>query len=380
VAKPKPILSRAASVAAFWRVHLRTAQRWLAEPGRAASPPTPPLAAIDDPAAMLAWFAALPSASQAKSTPTFRARIDAFRIALDRGQPLPRVDGAPSTPTHPSGAFPSSTPAATPSSPDTDYATFLHDRAAATAAPGSTARTTGPLEKLKLQRDYALHQIELGNRRRDPALVKDATDTLKRLHDAIYDEETLNARLGRDLGDIIPRADYERQLKALAFWLVRTVDDAKATLAPRLAAASATGPLFRQEVDAILEPVLLTTRVLDPLRRSADLPPGTGAALPPWALNALRTALASCLEDANPEQAKRVEGLAPSQISNPPISVSQISNPQISDSEKRVTEALSAPPPEASAAPSVSGRDGPKPAGEATASHSPLGSVPAQTA
>jgi hypothetical protein len=35
-------------------------------------------------------------------------------------------------------------------------------------------------------------------------------------------------RLGREIGDIIPRADYERQLRALAYWLVRCVDDAKA--------------------------------------------------------------------------------------------------------------------------------------------------------
>jgi hypothetical protein len=336
---------------------------------KAHRPPAP----VDSVDAMIAWFVALPSARQTKLSPGLRRRITALRMERDRA-----ATSASHSPSSPSSAPPPLP--GTPGTPAADpyWSAFQRERATrGTTAPASAEDS---LTRTRLLRDYAQFKLEAAQSANDLAAASDAAALFKLNSDIIHDEELRAQKLGREIGDIIPRADYERQLRALAYWLVRTVDDAKATLAPRLAAASATGPLFRQEVDAILEPVLLTTRVLDPLRRSADLPPGTGAALPPWALNALRTALASCLEDANPEQAKRVEGLAPSQISNPPISVSQISNPQISDSEKRVTEALSAPPPEASAAPSVSGRDGPKPAGEATASHSPLGSVPAQTA
>lgn len=319
---------------------------------KAHRPPAP----VDSVDAMIAWFVALPSARQTKLSPGLRRRITALRMERDRA-----ATSASHSPSSPSSA---PTAPGTPSAPPADpyWSAFQRERTSrGTTAPASAEDS---LTRTRLLRDYAQFKLEAAQSANDLAAASDAAALFKLNSDIIHDEELRAQKLGREIGDIIPRADYERQLRALAYWLVRTVDAAKATLAPRLAAASATGPLFRQEVDAILEPVLLTTRVLDPLRRSADLPPGTGAALPPWALNALRTALASCLEDANPEP---VEGLAPSPISDSGIGV-------------RVTEALSAPPPEAMVAPSVSGRDGPKPAGEATASHSPLGSVPAQTA
>jgi hypothetical protein len=318
---------------------------------KAHRPPAP----VDSVDAMIAWFVALPSARQTKLSPGLRRRITALRMERDRGATYASSShsGHPTT----TGTPPPPPGAAPPADPY--WSAFQRERTSRGATAPASAEDS--LTRTRLLRDYAQFKLEAAQSANDLAAASDAAALFKLNSDIIHDEELRAQKLGREIGDIIPRADYERQLRALAYWLVRTVDDAKAALAPRLAAASATGPLFRQEVDAILEPVLLTTRVLDPLRRSADLPPGTGAALPPWALNALRTALAAALEDP---------AAIPSQISNPPIS----------DSEKRVTEALSAPPAEASAAPSVSGRDIPKPAGEATASHSPLGSVPAQTA
>ncbi|MES2694494.1 MAG: hypothetical protein V4773_13545 [Verrucomicrobiota bacterium] len=333
--------------ASFWRVTPRTIRRYLA-----ANPPVP----VDDVDAMVAWYCSLPSAKQTKLAPTFRARITEFRM---HRQGAPAAPGSPTAASDGTHAAPRSAPPADPY-----WSAFQRERTSrGTTAPASAEDS---LTRTRLLRDYAQFKLEAAQSANDLAAASDAAALFKLNSDIIHDEELRAQKLGREIGDIIPRADYERQLRALAYWLVRTVDDAKAALAPRLAAASATGPLFRQEVDAILEPVLLTTRVLDPLRRSADLPPGTGAALPPWALNALRTALASCLEEANPEQA----------------SSASASNGFASDSGigVRVTEALSAPPPQASAATSVSGRDIPKPAGEAIASHSHAGSVPAQTA
>jgi len=266
--------------AAFWRVDLRTIQRWVAR--------TPPLP-VDDPAAMLAWVASQPSVIQAKLSPSFRRRIDELRLDAARISPrtpkaAPQTAGAPA-------------PLAAPDDPD--RAAFLAARAAAAtpSAAGTPAPNTTYLRDLIQERDFAIFKLQRANTTNNLPVIKDTTEAITRLSGVIHDEELRAQRLGREIGDIIPRADYERQLRAIAYWLVRCVDDAKAALAPRLASASATGPLFRQEVDALLEPVLLTTRVLEPLRRAADLPAGTGAALPPWALTAMRAALAAALED-----------------------------------------------------------------------------------
>jgi len=265
--------------AAFWRVDLRTVQRWLSR--------TPPLP-VDDPAAMIAWVAAQPSVTQAKLSPAFRRRIAELRLEAARSPSNAAVVGAAPA----SGAIKS--PLVMPEDPD--RAAFLAARQKADSSQTAQSNDTGYLAALKFERDFAIFKLQRANATNDLPVIKDVTEAITRLSGVIHDEELRAQRLGREIGDIIPRADYERQLKAIAYWLVRTVDDAKAALAPRLAAASATGPLFRQEVDAILEPVLLTTRVLDPLRRSADLPPGTGAALPTWALAALRAALAAAIE------------------------------------------------------------------------------------
>lgn len=269
--------------AAFWRVDLRTIQRWVAR--------TPPLP-VDDPAAMLAWVASQSSATQSKLSPAFRRRIDELRLDAARtSSAVPAI-----APSAASAALPVPLAQADP-----DREAFLAARATAPSAPGGgTGVTPGGatfLRDLIQERDFAIFKLQRANSTNNLPVIKDTTEAITRLSGVIHDEELRAQKLGREIGDIIPRADYERQLRALAWWLVRCVDDTKAALAPRLAAASASGPLYRQEVDAILEPVLLTTRVLEPLRRSVDLAPGTGAALPPWALTALRSALAAALED-----------------------------------------------------------------------------------
>lgn len=290
--------------AAFWRVDLRTIQRWLAR--------TPPLP-VDDPAAMLAWVASQSSIIQAKLSPAFRRRIDELRLEAERAAlRAPATAAPPSLPSTStsSSVSPGFSPAAPPGAPaaasssglaiqDPDRAAFLAARQEAAAAPGAEGRShdAAYLAALKLERDFAIFKLQRANAANNLPVIKDTTEAITRLSGVIHDEELRAQRLGREIGDIIPRADYQRQIKAIAYWLVRCVDHAKATLAPRLAAASATGPLFRQEVDAILEPVLLTAFVLEPLRRAADLPAGTGAALPPWALTTLRTAHAAVLED-----------------------------------------------------------------------------------
>lgn len=249
---------------------------------------------------MLEWMRSLPSASQAKLTRSFRARCDLFRLAIERGQPLPiPTDSGVRAPAASAPQTPN--PAGSAGAVDPDWLAFQREHTdRQQQQPGGQGALGVDLASLKLRCAYADYKIGLAQQRGDHPSVREWTETLRYLSGVVHDEELRAQKLGREIGDIIPRADYERQLMALVYWLVRCVDDAKAALAPRLAAASATGPLYRQEVDAILEPVLLTTRVLEPLRRATELPAGTGAALPPWALTAMRTALAAALEDPAP--------------------------------------------------------------------------------
>lgn len=290
--KRKTTNTRAADVASFWCVHLRTAQRWLAEPGRAKSPPTPPLAALEDPQAMVAWFCRLPSASQSKSTATFRARIDAFRIALERGQPIEKPPGRSSETESPADP-------ATPRNPsftDPDYEAFLAERAAraATKGPGDgPAHRT--LDSLKLRFDFADYKIGLAQSRGLHAEVREWTDTAARLAGVIHDEELRADKLGRELGDTLPRVEVERILRALPFWTLRAIDDLLATLCPAIAARSAS-PLFPEEVRQLIEPHLISAHLLAPYVRASQVNAGT--ALPTWAVAALRSSLAATLEDA----------------------------------------------------------------------------------
>lgn len=312
-----PSASRAATLARFWCVHLRTAQKWLAAPaGAAASATTPPVAALDDPARMLAWFRGLPSASQSKFTRPFRARLDAFRIALERGDILPTPTtpapsspasasphalhghahplpspppGAPLSPSlHPHPPPPSSSPISDP-----DWTAFLSTphgaRLHAAAATGAT------LDTLRLRYAYADHKLGLAQQRGDHPSVREWTDTAGRLAGIIHDEETRAARLGRDLGDLLPRTDAERLARALGYWLLQSADHLRRTLTPALSAAAAAGPLAPADFDRHLDPALLRALILEPLARAATVNAGT--TLPPWFIAALRESTAATLED-----------------------------------------------------------------------------------
>lgn len=264
--------------AAFWRVSRRTMQKWLAgdspAPGRAAVP-------VDDISAMLRWVAALPTRSRRKLTRAFVRRVDELRLAAERAA---------------ASAPPGTAPHAAPDAlSDPDYAAFLAERAARTAAGASAAAETTRLSELRVQVDYSLYQIRLANLRRDPALLKDATETFNRLSGVLHDEELRAQRLGREVGDILPRPEAERLARALMYWLLRGADDLLADICPRLAAASSSGPLYREEVRAIVEPATLAARVLTPFERASRIT--AGHCLPAWLVAAMREAASATLDD-----------------------------------------------------------------------------------
>jgi hypothetical protein len=259
---------------AFWCVSPRTMQKWIAE--------KVPVDSVEE---MLRWVAALPSRSQSKLTKSFRRRVDELRMELERKTGQPFVS-------------------------DPDYIAFLAARSGAPAAAESTR-----LSQLKLQVDFALHQIALANSRRDPALLKDATDTYNRLSGVLHDEELRAQRLNREIGDTIPRAEAERIASAIGYWLVRSADELQSSLAKRIAEASST-PLFREEVRAMIESEVLSSRVLHPLARAAEVK--SDSALPRWFIAALRSSVAATIEDG-PAHFDRVADPAPAHRAAPPL-------------------------------------------------------------
>ncbi len=351
---PSPPVSAAKTAASRWHVDLRTAQRWLARRGQH----TPPPGALESDDAMVGWVASLPSAIQAKLAPRFRARITALRIARERAH-------GPHAASHASAPPPTGAPAAF--GVDPDYAAF---QAARLAAPDVAAHDQSHIAALKHQRAFALYKLERAHSRNDPGAVKDATESIRHFSSVIFDEETLAQRLGREVGDILPRPEAERLARALAYWLLRSTDDLLADVCPRLAAASSSGPLFREEVRQIIEPAALSHRVLAPFARAAQL--NAGHTLPAWLIATLREAMASTLEDG----AALFAALYETPLIKPP-SPSPSSPPILP-----VTEALRGPPPSAPLVPLVTSvpSPNPEPPGAATASHSNAGSVSAQTA
>lgn len=256
--------------AKFWGVSVRVMQKMLT-----ARPPWP----VDDVPAMLRRVASMPAASQRKLTKSFRRRVDEIRVA--QAQNPSGAPGAATTPGH----------IPTDSLADPDYAEFLRTHAQTPSRDGDI------LAALKTRRAFAAYKLELAQSRGDLAAVKDATEQLRYISGVIYDEETLAQKLGREIGDQLPRAEVERLARALAYWSLRCTDEILVATCKPLADASASGPLFPEEVRTLLEPVLLSARVFTPLVRALKSP--TALALPAWLVDAHRAALADVIEDAD---------------------------------------------------------------------------------
>jgi hypothetical protein len=300
----------AATVAKFWAVHLRTAQKWLAS-----SPPVP----VSDTPALLAWFASFPSASQNKFARGFRRRVAELRIYAERhpGAPLPSLSvpespaeiraassaaaphaqppGAGSSlppPLGPSISSDATTPLpavpglptlAAPSPLDPDYAAFLCSH------PAPPPDASNVIPSLRHRRAFADYKLGLAQSRGDLSGVKDATDALKLISSVLYDEETLSSRLGREAGEMLPRPAAEALIAALAYWSLRAVDGHLDHLSRRLINLS-----FPEEARAVLEPELLSSRFLVPFARSAAH--AARNSLPSWALAKLRDTTDDYLE------------------------------------------------------------------------------------
>lgn len=239
---------------------------------RAAEVPAP----LHDCAATVGWFSRLSYERQNKMTPAFRGRIAEIRAQLGIVD-VPPVAGV----TPPAGVS------------QDEFAKFKAERRA------SASKDTDALAELKSLRDFALHKIAQATVAGDQPAVNAATKLMVHFSSVIHDEEIRAQRLGREAGDLIPAETFEAIVRAIPFWLMRGVDDLQSEIIPKIVAASGHGELGHEQLRKLIEPALLSARVLVPFVRSSQVV--TGVSIPKRILDAMKSGLDDTIEDGAAE-------------------------------------------------------------------------------
>lgn len=255
------------ALANYWQLTARTLSRM-----RAAENPAP----LHDAEATVHWFAGLTFERQNRMTPAFRARVKEIREKY--------------------GIVPQTKIASAAGVSSDEFAKFKAARAA------SGTKDTDALSELKSLRDFALHKIALATVAGDQAEVNSATKLMVHFSSVIHDEEIRAQRLGREAGDLIPAETFEAIVRAIPFWLVRGVDDIQAELIPKLVAESGRGELGHEQVRKIMEPVLLSKRMVEPFVRSAQVV--TGVSIPKRIIEAMKAGMEDTIENGAEEFAR----------------------------------------------------------------------------
>jgi hypothetical protein len=216
---------------------------------------------VDDTGRMVQWYAAQPLATQNKLTPEFRRRVTEIRLDAEGGRP----------------GF------------DPEWEDF--EKAYSANKPGDKTE----LDELKKLAAFYRHKQLRCSQRNDYAGAAAALNQLKPLSDLIHDMELRTQKLGRDLGDLVPRKTLEGPARVMGYHLLRCADAAIAELVKALTVAGE--PLASTEIAARIEPILLNALVLQPIVRASN---GTNDAAPPaWLVSALRAGAADALEEIN---------------------------------------------------------------------------------
>lgn len=239
--------------AEYWRVSVRVAQQWIAKG-----------VPVDDDAKMADWFAGLPAAKQARLTPQFRQRIAELQTEHDAG--ARRLAEA-------------------------ELAEFN-----STYKPGDVQEKSA-LADLKRQFAFFLFKQQKCAERGDKAGTAEAMTQVAQLSGVIHDMELRAQKLGKDLGDLVPRKTLEAPARHLGYHLLRCADAVCAEIVGALTRRDPSGPpLVAEEIRAAVEPILLNAYILQPLVRAShgDNP----AAPPPWLVAAMRAGAAEVLESA----------------------------------------------------------------------------------
>lgn len=217
---------------------------------------------VDDVEKMVDWFAGLPAAKQAKLTPAFRRRI--AEIQIEHDAEAARLAAA-------------------------ELREFE-----AGYTPG-TEQEKSALADLKRQFAFFLFKQQKCAARGDKAGTAEAMTQVKELSSVIHDMELRAQKLGRDLGDLVPRSDLETVARHIGYHLLRCADAVIGEITAKLTLGDlGAARLGAEEIHARIEPVLLNAYILQPIERAShgDNP----AAPPPWLVAALRAGVAEVLE------------------------------------------------------------------------------------
>jgi hypothetical protein len=235
----------------FWGVSVRVMQLWLREN-----------LPVDSPQKMVTWYAGLPAAKQAKLSAGFRRRVTEERIKLQGGS----------------------------AAADPEYAAFEHEY-----SQGAVSDKTA-LADLKKQFAWYQFKQRACSGRNDEAGASAALNQLKDLGSVIHDMELRAQKLGRDLGDLVPRTTLEGPARFIGYHLLRCADAVKSEIVKVLTVADPAGaPLLPEEIAARIDPILLNAYVLQPIKRAAH---GDNAAAPPdWLVAALTEGAAEVIEE-----------------------------------------------------------------------------------
>ncbi len=210
---------------------------------------------------MRSWYAGLAPETQAKLTPEFRGEI------LKCGA--------------------SSKPPGTLAT-DADYKTFE-------AAYKPEAGDQTVLADLKKQLAFYMFKHRAASELNDGPGASEAMRQIKELASVVHDSELRAQKLGRDMGDLVPRKELEVPARFLGYHLLRCADAALSKLAKAITEREPNAPpITPEEVRRLGEPLLLTALVYDPMAKA--MAGDNGAAPPDWLLAAMKDGLAEVVE------------------------------------------------------------------------------------
>ena len=152
------------------------------------------------------------------------------------------------------------------------------------------------LADLKRQMAFFLHKHRQASEGNDSAGAAEAMRQITDLSSVIHDFEIRQQRLGRDLGDLVPRSELEHVARFIGLHLLRCADAAIASIAKVLTDRDPALPSpDAKEIRALIEPLLITNLVFQPIERAAA---GTNSAAPPaWLVKALLEGRAEVVEE-----------------------------------------------------------------------------------
>jgi hypothetical protein len=161
------------------------------------------------------------------------------------------------------------------------------------------ARTDDPKEsmaKIAKARDFAAFMFEKAGREPPSQEAQDRlkfySDLLARMESCLHDALLRGRKLGIDTGELIPKVEVERLVFAMAWWLMRCVDDSLDAMCAKLSALSPG--MEPKAVRNLIEPFLMSAMILEPLAR-ADI--ACGVQIPTWLSQKMRTTAGDYLEN-----------------------------------------------------------------------------------